>query len=192
MSEESNGPDPASVSGGDASVASAASEVGTPAEAATPPACAAPSVEVPAPAVPANGKPAGSGEATPPPSAPTAPPVAGPVAVEWRSWLGWFALLWLLDLGGMAWYSRTGFDPALAAASKAVLFHYLEWVGAGLVLAGILTFALPLSLLDESSRTSRRWWLAWAWPPVLLGMLAVDLLAAGLVLLPVLKALKPD
>lgn len=180
MSEERNDPDPAPAIGGEASVASAA-EAPVPADSGIAP------VEA---AVPANGKPSVERDALPPPPAPEAqPPAASPV--EWRSWLGWFALLWLLDLGGLVYFSRTGFDPVLAAASKPVLFHYLEYTGAGLLLAGILTFALPLSLIDESSRTSRRWWLAWTWPPVLLGMLAVDLLVAGIVFLPVLKALKP-
>lgn len=112
-------------------------------------------------------------------------------ATVWRSYFGWFALLWMLDLGFLLYSAKSGLpaDPQLA---KEAVFPYLARAGVGLLAAGVLTFTVPLALVDESSHQRRTWWMAWLWPLVLAGMVLADLLVAGAALLPAVRVLKPD
>lgn len=122
---------------------------------------------------------------------PSPHPQEEPPSTAWRSYFGWFALLWMLDLAFLLYGARNGLprDPELA---KEVVFSYLSKAGVGLLVAGVLTFTVPLALVDESSHQRRTWWVAWLWPLVLVGMLLADLLIAGAALLPAVKVLKPD
>jgi hypothetical protein len=124
--------------------------------------------------------------------APAAPPepkplkkVRRPVVIQWRSYVGWFALFWMCDLVWLALLAQHGVDVTDMAALKV----YAVKTGAGLLAAGTLSFSLPIALLDESSHAARKWWIAWLWPPVLLSMLGTDCLIAAYVALPLMKLL---
>lgn len=126
---------------------------------------------------------------TPSPEAPeAADPEPPPPA--YRSWLSWFSLFWLLDLALLGWLAHGGLPAVTGSALKSALRHYLIKVGPPAILAGILTFALPLAVVDESSRSESRWWLAWLWPLVWIGMTVTDLLVIGYAVLPLIKLVK--
>lgn len=124
-------------------------------------------------------------------------PAGGPRPVEWTPWLGYFTLLWLVDLGYVAWCGHEA-STILAAVVKpatpdpALLKPLILRMAGGLLLAGILTFSVPIAMLDESSHRGTRWWLAWLWPVVLVGMVAADAVVGGYAFGPlvVAKALK--
>lgn len=71
-----------------------------------------------------------------------------------------------------------------------MLNQYMLQVAGCLFLAGLLTFAVPIALLDESSHRGNRWWLAWLWPVVLVGMIVADVEVGALVLYPLRYAMK--
>lgn len=133
-------------------------------------------------------------------SAPT-PPVVAPAPngvrrpervrrpVAWRSYVGWFAFFWLVTIGCMVWLGKEGLP--MGADKEEAVRHAIK-AGIGLLVAGLLTFAFPIALLDESSHAERKWWLAWLWPLAMIGMIAVDALAVGVALLPAVKVLQAD
>ena len=106
--------------------------------------------------------------------------------VEWSPWLSYFILIWLVDLGFLVRGALRGApvgDPILLRQ------YTLQMVG-GLFLAVVLTLAVPIALLDASSHRGNRWWLAWLWPVVLVGMIVADVEVGASFIYPLLKVMK--
>lgn len=118
-------------------------------------------------------------------SSPTAPEPQAPFSpheplkrvkprVEWRSFSGWFALFWLADIG---WLGRLAMHRPEAITQFP--WMYVAKVGGTSLLAFLLSFAVPIALLDDSSHNHRAWWVAWLWPPIMVTMLATDVFVVG-------------
>lgn len=108
--------------------------------------------------------------------------------IEWRSFSGWFCLLWLLALAWLVSVALHGPGPVTVLPQA-----FLAKTAIASALAVILAFLVPVSLVDDSSHHTRAWWVAWLWPPVMALMLAADAVVIGgvaLKLLPLLKMLK--
>ena len=160
--------------------------------------------------VPAPPSEAASFDVVPPPVAPVAPampPTAapepavvadGPVLADrvdrprrifqWRSFSGWFCLLWLVALGWLVSVALHG--PGTVTELPRAL---LAKTAVAAALAVILAFLVPISLVDDSSHHRRAWWVAWLWPPVMVLMLVADVAVLGGVavkLMPLVQLLK--
>jgi hypothetical protein len=127
--------------------------------------------------------------------APEAPPARrrwwqrGPrPRIEWRSFSGWFALAWMLDL---YWIVRlVAHGPPM---DEGLPKKWLGEVGGASFVALLLAFLLPISLLDDSSHYPRAWWVAWLWPVVMVLMLFADAIVIGYAvtkLMPLVSLLK--
>lgn len=148
-------------------------------------------VEAPVFAVSASDVPAVPSKSVDPPASPTPPPTK-PARVRpiigWRSFSGWFCLLWLLALAWLVSAAMHGPGP-VTELPKA----FLAKAAVASALAVILAFLVPVSLLDDSSHHARAWWVAWLWPPVMVLMLAADVAVIGGVtmkLMPLVQMLK--
>jgi len=166
----------------------------------SPPSTSAPLVEAPPPSTPAEPPPRavaarGSFSAEPsvtgavpvvpseiavaPPSKSTRkerkkkPPRVKP-RIQWRSFSGYFALLWLVDLG---WVVRLLTEGVGVVTQFPTVF--VAKIAGGLFGAFLLAFIVPIAMLDDSSHNPRAWWVAWLWPPVMVLMLATDILVMG-------------
>lgn len=108
--------------------------------------------------------------------------------IQWRSFSGWFALLWLFDLGWMI-------HSVLEGPGEVTQFpvSYVVKVALACTLALLLAFLVPIAMLDDSSHHPRAWWVAWLWPPIMALMLVTDIFAigyAGMKLYPLVELLK--
>lgn len=123
-------------------------------------------------------------------------PFGGPKPrIEWRSFSGWFALLWMIDLAWLGLMLYKG-APAVPPGAEGMARLPLTWLGkvAGACgLSVLLSFIVPIAMLDDSSHHTRGWWVAWLWPAVMALMLAADSLgvaAAYMRIKPLVEALK--